>query len=95
MHAEDIEQTRVGTLFGVPAHLYRQALDDLIRWAAAKATRRHDRAFDHELRLRFFSGFFRTRRREFGQRPVYERLGELRRLLPDALRRRRPVAGGQ
>jgi len=95
MRAEDIEQTRIGTLFGVPAHLYRQALDDLIGWAGAKATRRHEPAFQRELRLRFFSGFFRTRRREFVQRPVHERVGELRRLLPDALRRRRPVTGGQ
>src|SRR5205807_9900415 len=36
MHSDEMEQTRVGTLFGVPAHLYRQAVDDLIGLAGAK-----------------------------------------------------------
>jgi GT2 family glycosyltransferase len=55
MRSEDIEQTRIGTLFGVPAHLYRQAVGNLFGWARARATRDRERAFHHELRLRFFS----------------------------------------
>src|SRR5262249_14668868 len=90
LRSEDMEQTRVGTLFGVPAHLYRQALEDLIGWARALAVHDSERAFQHELRLRFFSSFFRTRRREFAKRPLQERLLEFRRLLP--IPRREPVA---
>ena len=64
LRSERMEQTSVGTLFGVPAHLYRQALEDLVGWARAKAAGRGDAAFRHEVRLRFFGGFFRTRRRQ-------------------------------
>jgi glycosyltransferase involved in cell wall biosynthesis len=65
LRSERMEQTAVGTLLGVPAHMYRQALGDLIAWVRAKATRRADAAFRHEVRLRFFGGFFRTRARQF------------------------------
>ncbi|HMF93292.1 MAG TPA: glycosyltransferase family 2 protein [Vicinamibacterales bacterium] len=102
LRSEDMEQTRVGTLFGVPAHLYRQAVGDLIGWARAVVTRAPERAFQHELRLRFFSSFFKTRRREFAKRPFHERLREFRRLLPIPRRgpvttpaRRTRVAGGK
>src|SRR5205814_1163113 len=91
LRSQEMEQTRVGTLFGVPAHLYRQASGDLIGWAMAQARRDRERAFHHELRLRFFYGFFRTRRRDFHQRPRRERRGELWRLLPMAVRRRGAV----
>jgi hypothetical protein len=65
LRAEDMEQSALGTVYGVPAHLYRQALADVIGWIGATARRQVARAFQHELRLRFFSGFFRGRRREF------------------------------
>ena len=91
LRSEDMEQTRVGTLLGVPAHLYRQAFHDLIGWARAEVTRNRERAFQHELRLRFFSSFFTTRRREFAKKPLPERLGEVRRLLPIGVRAREPV----
>lgn len=81
LRSEHIEQTRVGTLGGVPAHLYRQALGDLIGWLRATATGASARAFEHELRLRFFSGFFGTRRREFLERPRHQRRDGLWRLL--------------
>jgi hypothetical protein len=69
MRLEEIEQTRIGTLFGVPAHLYRQAANDLLRLGASPGDQRPRACFHHELRLRFFSGFFRTRSRGFGQKP--------------------------
>lgn len=65
MRAEDMERSSFGTLYGVPAHLYRQALADVIGWIGARVRRQDARAFHHELRLRFFGGFFRERRREF------------------------------
>jgi glycosyltransferase involved in cell wall biosynthesis len=65
LRAEDMEQSALGTVYGVPAHLYRQALVDVIGWIGARLRRQDARAFQHELRLRFFSGFFRGRRREF------------------------------
>src|SRR5207244_6070860 len=77
LRSEHIEQTRVGTLFGVPAHLYRQALGDLVGWARAKVIGEPGRAFHHEVRLRFFCGFFRTRRHEFLNTPGRERRAEL------------------
>jgi glucosyl-dolichyl phosphate glucuronosyltransferase len=86
LRSAEMEKTGVGTLFGVPAHLYRQALGDLGGWLRARASADAARAFHHETRLRFFSGFFRTRHREFLDKPRHERLGELRHLL------RAPVA---
>jgi hypothetical protein len=65
MRAEDMEQSSFGTLYGVPAHLYRQALADVVGWIGARMRRQDARAFRHELRLRFFGGFFGERRREF------------------------------
>ena len=65
LRSEAMEQTRLGTLVGVPAHLYRQAIGDLAGWLRAAVSRNRTRAFEHEIRLRFFAGFFRMRRREF------------------------------
>lgn len=58
--------TGAGTLFGVPAALYRQALEHLAGWAWATARGRRDEAFARETHLRFFRGFFRTRRSSRG-----------------------------
>jgi glycosyltransferase involved in cell wall biosynthesis len=91
LRSEHMEHTRVGTLFGVPAHLYRQVLGDLVGWVRAKAIREPARAFHHEVRLRFFHGFFRTRRREFLEKPRHERRAELWRLLRLPVRRRAPL----
>ena len=91
LRSEHIEQTRVGTLFGVPAHLYRQALGDLVGWARAKVIGEPGRAFHHEVRLRFFCGFFRTRRHEFLNTPGRERRAELWRLFRVPARRRAPL----
>jgi GT2 family glycosyltransferase len=81
LRSEHMERTSTGTLFGVPAHLYRQALADGYGWMRAKTAGRDACAFAHEVRLRFFHGFFRTRRREFLEKPRPERRGELLRLL--------------
>jgi len=91
LRSEDMERTRVGTLFGVPAHLYRRALGDLVGWLRSKTSGESDRAFHHEVRLRFFHGFFKTRRRQFFDSPRHERKGELRRLLRFAVPRRQPL----
>ncbi len=79
LRSEHIEHTTMGTLFGVPAHLYRQALRDAVGWVCAIATGRTARAFRCELRLRFFYGFFRTRRREPGEQQGAARIFRLRR----------------
>ena len=68
LRSEDMEQTSV-TLFGVPGHLYRQAMGNVVGWVRAKAVGEPARAFHHEVRLRFFRGFFRTRRRECFNNP--------------------------
>jgi len=73
LRAEEVEQTGVGTLFGVPAHLYRQALSDVIGWVRASLLGRPTQAFRHEVGLHFFGGFLRTRRRERLARPRDQR----------------------
>jgi glycosyltransferase involved in cell wall biosynthesis len=91
LRSEEMEETRVGTLFGVPAHLYRQALEDLVGWLRAKATGDRERAFHHELRFRFFWGFFPTRGREFFQKPRLTHRDGLWRLLRSRMPRREPL----
>jgi glycosyltransferase involved in cell wall biosynthesis len=83
MRAADVE---VGSsrLFDVPAHLYRQAASDVWGWLASMLRGRFDDAFWHETRLRFFSGFFRERRRQFagnGGRALAD-IGRFLRFLP-------------
>jgi glycosyltransferase involved in cell wall biosynthesis len=90
LRSEHMERTGAGTLFGVPAHLYRQAIADAYGWVRAAATGQAGRAFSHEMRLRFFGGFFHTRRREFRARPRAVRRAELLGLLRTSIRR---VAG--
>lgn len=84
----DVEETRVGTLFGVPAHLYRQAVVDLTGWLGAVLTGNRERAFTRELSLCFFVGFFRTRCRDSAAQRFGDRLAALRRF--SARVRRRP-----
>jgi glycosyltransferase involved in cell wall biosynthesis len=57
LRAEEIERSNVGSLFGVPAHMYRSALEDVGAWLSAVITGRGDEAFVHETKLRFFRGF--------------------------------------
>ena len=82
LRSEQMEATSRGRLLGVPAPLYRQALEDLIRWARATVARERANAFLYEVRLRFFYGFFRTRSREFHGQARAGRRARLKRLLP-------------
>lgn len=86
LRSEHMERTRWGSLFGVPAHLYRQAAADVMAWI--RSFREPPRAFGHELRLRFFAAFVRTRTREFFERAARTLARALRRTLalPDARR---------
>jgi glycosyltransferase involved in cell wall biosynthesis len=77
LRSEEMERTTVGTLLGVPAHLYRQAAGDVASWLLARAHHDEHRAFIHELRLQFVRGFFQTRRREFLQAPGVHRHTEM------------------
>lgn len=92
MRSEQMEKTKMGTLLGVPAHLYWQALGHLGAWLRAKRAGDSARAFNHEVRLRFFTGFFRTRRQEFSRKPRGEQWGELCHLLRLAVAKREPAA---
>lgn len=65
LRSEHLEASRRGTFLGVPAHFYRQAAADVVGWVRAAAAGRQSAAFESELRLWFFSGFFRTRCRQF------------------------------
>jgi hypothetical protein len=59
---------------------------DAIGWMRTTFTGDSSRAFALELRLRFFNGFFQTRRREYRSRSRHERRVAVKRLLPDAPR---------
>ncbi len=65
MHDEGTEQTRVGRVLGVPAWLYRQAIEGAVRCLGCLLRGNLDRAFLHETRLRFSLGFVGARWREF------------------------------
>jgi glycosyltransferase involved in cell wall biosynthesis len=65
LHSEEVERSKLGKLFGVPAHFYRQALNDLAGWIGARVRRQPAEAFTRELGLRYFSGFATRRWREF------------------------------
>jgi glycosyltransferase involved in cell wall biosynthesis len=57
MRDPSFERSRLGTLLGVPAHVYRSAIGEAAAWVASVLTRRNAAAFAHELRLRFLCGF--------------------------------------
>jgi glycosyltransferase involved in cell wall biosynthesis len=64
MRDESLERSRLGTICGVPAHLYRQGARELAGWMVGVVRRQPERAFAHELRWRFVLGFWRMRRRQ-------------------------------
>lgn len=65
MHDEGFEQTHVARVFGVPAWLYRQAIEGAGRSLGCLLSGRVERAFLHEIKLRFSLGFMKARWREF------------------------------
>ena len=65
LRSEEVEQSKLGKLLGVPAHFYRQALSDLAQWIRARMRRQSAEAFTRELGLRYFVGFAIRRWREF------------------------------
>jgi glycosyltransferase involved in cell wall biosynthesis len=61
LRAEEMERSSRGAFLGVPAHMYRTALADAAGWLTSTMKGRPDLAFLHEVRLRFFRGFFGQR----------------------------------
>ena len=61
MRTPEMERTRRGRLFGVPAHLFRAAALDTAAWITLKMRGDAAEAFARETRLWFFSGFLRER----------------------------------
>lgn len=61
MRVPELEATRAGRVFGVPAHLLRQAAHDAWDCAAALLSGNTARAFQREVRLWFVAGFLRER----------------------------------
>jgi glycosyltransferase involved in cell wall biosynthesis len=64
MRSPHLERTRMGRLFGVPMHLYRQAAQNLAGWLRACLSQDAAARFRFETGLRFFGGFFVTRLRD-------------------------------
>ena len=61
MRDPSFERTSLGTLLGVPAHVYRALLGELAAWAASMVLLQRSAAFAHELRVRFLAAFARER----------------------------------
>jgi hypothetical protein len=57
MRDPSFERSSLGTLLGVPAHVYRSAIREAAAWVGSVLTRRNAAAFAHELHLRFLCGF--------------------------------------
>jgi len=57
MRDPSFERSSLGTLLGVPAHVYRSAIREAVAWVGNVVARRNAAAFAHELRLRFLCGF--------------------------------------
>ncbi len=64
MRDEDFERS-AARLFDVPAHMYKQAAVNAGNWAKCLLAGNTDKAFGHEIGLRFFAGFFRKRLSDF------------------------------
>ena len=64
MRSEEMERSS-SRLFDVPAHLYRQAIADAASWFKCFLSGNRERAFTHEIGIRFFWGFFLKRRQDF------------------------------
>lgn len=65
MMRESVFETSRGHLFDVPFHLYRQAIADCLSWSINLLTADMAHAFERELNLRFFRGFYKQRLSEF------------------------------
>jgi glycosyltransferase involved in cell wall biosynthesis len=92
MRSESMERSRAGSLGGVPAHLYRQALADVAGWMRAVVAGRESDAFARELKLRFFAGFARERlgqARSAGTPGLGDEIAHLARALASRLARTR------
>ncbi len=64
MQDEALEDTRYGRLLGVPAWIYRTAVEAGAGWIGWSLRGNFDQAFLHETRFRFALGFMRSRWRE-------------------------------
>jgi glycosyltransferase involved in cell wall biosynthesis len=81
---EEIEQSRFGRLFDVPAHMYKGAAIAVAAWLRHLLRGDRDRAFVHETSLIFFAGFFRRRYedcRKHGERGRLAEIGQFARTL--------------
>ena len=75
LRSEEVERSRMGKFLGVPAHLYRLAFKDAYGLTLSTILRRRERAFAHEVRLRYFGGFLNRRWRDFFRGETAEKSG--------------------
>ena len=68
LRSELLERSKVGKILGVPAHLYRRAASNAVRWTVSQLSGQRDKAFGYEVRMRFFAGFAGSRWHELLRR---------------------------
>jgi hypothetical protein len=84
---EEMEGSRWGRLFDVPAHMYKQAAVAAVAWLGRLLKGDPNGAFVHETKLLFFAGFVRRRYEEFRDRGEHARLAEIGRFARTVMRR--------
>jgi glucosyl-dolichyl phosphate glucuronosyltransferase len=89
LRLKEMEESDRQRLFDMPAHLYRQSAKDVIGWLRHHLSGDSDGAFAYETRLRFFMGFFRTRREDHLATQQRGNLREVLSFLRSLLLRRR------
>lgn len=80
MRSEEMEQS-FSRLFDVPVHLYKQVIADAAAWFKYFLLGKRERAFTHEIGIRFFAGFFRKRRQDFFSNAEHGTLREITRFI--------------
>jgi hypothetical protein len=91
MRQEEFEETGA-RLFDVPAHQYRQALQNLAQWFGKILRGQLDAAFLNETRLRFFLGFFRQRRAEYKENTSHNIFSETSQFLRAMAKKKAPAS---
>jgi glycosyltransferase involved in cell wall biosynthesis len=85
---EEMERSKRGWLFDVPAHMYRRAAFDALGWLGSLAHANLTRAFAYEVSLWFFAGFIGRRYRDFVEGGDRSHIRELGRFARSLTRRR-------
>jgi glycosyltransferase involved in cell wall biosynthesis len=84
--AIDATAKQTVALYGVPAYLYRELLEEACRWAFSWLQRSPDRSFMHENKMRFLASYITHRQRQDSSRTSRSAVTEAGRFVNNLLR---------